>query len=359
MHINHDGGAVVAESFYRIREEWLEDAMSIWNKVFVGLIIFVSLFFFYFSAQALKTHEYWRSSAKKHETKIVKLADEVEQLRYGVKNDETHPGLLKRQSEVYKALIGRGRVWYNCTPQQLVNPQTGEVRVGTDAPNPHGITDKTILAVFDERSQKDGGRYIGQFIVKGVTDRQLGLAPCRTLKPDALKRLAQSRGPWTLCEIMPADDHGIFAGMTAEQLEQILPKSALEEYLKDGKDGFSRKLRDYQYLFDTFDRQLSMLVEVRNTAVSNRELMEAAVADAKKQVQLRQAEIASLRTELAEMRRECDIVAAHQKSLEKEIAARTKKIQTLLKTNRAIAAEIARDQLEAVKRVDARTVALD
>ena len=330
--------------------------MNIWNKVFVGLIIFVSLFFFYFAAQVLKTHEYWRSSAEKHETRIVKLEGEVETLRYGVKGDAARPGLLKKQSEVYKALIGRGRVWYNCTPQQLVNPQTGEVRVGTDFPNPHGITDKTILAVFDERNPKDGGQYVGQFIVKGVDEKnkQVGLVPCKKLNPAALQRLAQSKGPWTLCEIMPADNHDIFAEMSPQQLEQILPKATLEEYLKDGKDGYQRKLRDYQYLFDTFDRQLSMLVDLRNMAAANKQRMESAVAGAKKQVQLRQAEIATLRKELAEMRRQRDIVAAHQKSLEIEVAARAQKVKDLLKSNRALAAEIAKDQLEAVRRIDIR-----
>jgi len=329
--------------------------MNIWNKVFVGLIIFVSLFFFYFAARVLKTHEYWRSSAKKHEKKIAQLEDEAETLRYGVKGDKTQPGLLQKQSEVHKVLIGRGRVWYNCTPQQLVNPQIGEVRVGTDFPNPHGITDKTILAVFDEQKPKDGGRYIGQFIVKAVDDKQVGLVPCKKLNPAALKRLAQSKGPWTLCEIMPADNHEVFAEMSPQQLEQILPKATLDEYLKDGKDGYRRKLRDYQYLFDTFDRQLSMLVDLRNMAAANKQRMESAVAGAKKQVQLRQAEIAALGKELAEMRRQRDIVAAHQKSLETEVAARAQRVKTLLKNNRAIAAEIAKDQLEAIRRIDIRT----
>jgi hypothetical protein len=232
--------------------------------------------------------------------------------------------------------------------------------VKTDLPNPHEIADKTILAVFDERSTKDGGRYIGQFIVKGVVaeNKPVVLAPCRKLKPAVLKRLAQSKGPWTLCEIMPADDHEVFAEMLPEQLEQILPQAVLDEYLKDGKDGNRRKLRDYQYLFDTFDRQLSMLVELCNTAAANKELMESAVADAKKQVQLRQAEIATLRKELAEMRRQRDIVAAHQKSLETEVAARAQKVKSLLKSNRTLVAEIAKDQLEAVRRVDIRTASV-
>ncbi len=324
--------------------------MNIWNKVFVGLIIVISLVFFYFSAQVLKTHEYWRSSANKHEKRIFQLEDEVVTLR---------PDLLKMQSAVYKALIGRGRVWYNCAPQ-MADATIGAVRVTTVFPDPHGITDKTILAVFDENEIKAGGRYIGQFVVQQVDEKnkQVGLVPSRTLRSEALKRLAASRGPWTLCEIMPADDHDVLAEMTPQQLEQIIPKATLDQYIKDGKDGYDRKLRDYQFLFDTFDRQRSMLIEVRNTAAANKGLMDAAVSDAKVQVQFRQAEITALGKELAEMTRQRDIVLAHRKSLEAAVADRTEKIESLTKRNRRLAAQIAKDQLEAVRRLDMRTASV-
>ena len=324
--------------------------MNIWNKVFVGLIIVISLVFFYFSAQVLKTHEYWRSSANKHEKRIVQLEDEVVALR---------PALLKMQSGVYKALIGRGRVWYNCEPQ-MADAAIGSVRVTTVFPDPHGITDKTILAVFDENEIKTGGRYIGQFVVQQVDEenKQIGLVPSRTLRAAALKRLVASRGPWTLCEIMPADDHDVFAEMTPEKIEQIIPQTTLDEYIKDGKDGYERKLRDYQFLFDTFDRQRSMLIEARNTAAANKGLMDAAVSDARVQVQFRQAEITALRKKLTEMTRQRDIVLAHQKSLEAAVANRTEKIESLTKRNRRLAAQIAKDQLEAVRRVDIRTASV-
>ncbi len=331
--------------------------MNIWNKVFVGLIIVVSLVFFYFSAQVLKTHEYWRSSATKHEKKIANLEDEIEKFRYGVKDSDDEIGLLKWQSAVYKALIGRGRVWNNCTPQ-MVNPKIGEVRVTTDFPTPHGIAPKTVLAVFDESDPKKGGRYIGRFVVKGVEKKMVGLVPSRPLRPAALQRLAASRGKWTLCETVPSDNHDIFKDMKPEELEQILPKATLDEYVKDGKGDFKRKLRDYRFLFDTFARQRAMMTEEYNSAAANQGLMDASVADAKEQVQFRQAEITALRKELAEMTRQRDIVQAHQKSLETEIADRTKAVEELTKSNRELAAQIAKDQLEAVQRVDTRTASI-
>ena len=107
-------------------------------SVFVGLIIVIAIVFFYFSAQVLKTHEYWRSSANKHEKKIADLEKKIQSLRYGEKGNPEQPGLMKMKSAVYKALLGRGRVWYNCRPQ-MVKPEIGAVRVTTDFPNPHGI----------------------------------------------------------------------------------------------------------------------------------------------------------------------------------------------------------------------------
>ena len=332
--------------------------MNIWNKVFVGLIIVVSLVFFYFSAQVLKTHEYWRSSAKLHEEKIAKLEGEIKTLRYGVKDSDDQIGLMKMQSAVYKALIGRGRVWSNCKPQ-MIKPDIGEVRVTTDFPTPHGITPKTVLAVFDENDPTKGGRYIGRFVVTEVEPKKMiGLVPSRPLRPAALQRLKASRGPWTLCETVPSDNHEIFKDMKPEQLEKILPKATLDEYVKDGKGDFKRKLRDYRFLFDTFARQRAMMTEDYNSAAANEGLMNAAVADAKVQEQFRQAEITSLRKELAETTRQRDIVQTHQKSLETEIADRTKAIEALTKSNRELAAQIAKDQLEAVRRVDTRTASI-
>ena len=336
--------------------------MSIWNKVLVLLICLVAPAFFYFSARALSTHKHWRESAQKHDQRIAALETEADVLLNGKKGDESQPGLRKTQLALYEALIGRGRVWYNCMPKKI-DPKTFEIAVSTDVPAPHGITDKTVLTVFDEQDFAAGGRYLGQFVVRQVDEKnkQVVFAPVTNLDPAALQRIAksvESKKPWTLCEIMPSDNHDIFAGMKPEQLAKMLPQASLDEYAKDGQDKYVRQLRDYQFLFDNLDSQHKTLIEARNAALLNKNLMDEAVADAKKQVQFRQEEIASLRKEVAEVSRERDVILAHQKSLESEIQTRVARIDTLIKQNRSLAAEIAKDQLEAVRRVDVRTASL-
>jgi hypothetical protein len=323
--------------------------MSIWNKVLVGLIIVASLGLFYLGMQTLKTHKYWRESARKHEAKLEPLPKEIENLKFG-----TVDGGCLRDLRVAlaKQLAQRGRVWNNWAPQQIVNPQTGEVRISTDAAGPHGITDKMTLTVFEARDPKGKGRFLGEFKVKAIAEKQIVLEPAMTMTPDDLARLQQSKGPWTLCELMPTDSHEVFAGLGEKELREILPAHAVEQFVNDGKEGKTRKLRDYGVLLKEFDRQRAILVEKQNTVARHKQELDAAVADAKRQVQFRQNELAALKTELAALARERDAALAHQKALEKEITDRQSKIARLIEENRAAADEIAKAQFEAVGRIE-------
>ena len=325
--------------------------MSIWNKVLVGLIIVASFGLFYLGMQTLKTHKYWRESARKHEAKLEPLPMEIDRLKFG----DVEGGCLRdRRVALARQLAERGRVWHNWAPQQIVNPQTGEVRIGTDAAGPYGIADKMPLFVFEAKGAKDGGRFLGEFRVKGIAEgaKQIVLEPVMTMTPDDLARLQQSKGPWTLCELMPTDSHTVFAGLDEKQLRGILPARTVEQFISDGKDGKTRKLRDYGILIEEFDRQRAVLVEKQNTAARHKQALEAAVADAKQQVQFRQNELAALKTELAALARERDVALAHEKALEKEITDRRTRIAQLINENRAAADEIAKTQFEAVERIE-------
>ena len=59
----------------------------------------------------------------------------------------------------------------------------------------------------------------------------------------------ESKGPWVLYEMMPTDEHEVFANLTEDQ-----KKGIPDEFLKDGQydaDGkkFERPLRDYLAIF--------------------------------------------------------------------------------------------------------------
>ena len=325
--------------------------MSIWNKVLIGLIIVASLGLFYVSLRALQTHRYWRTAANKHEAKLAQLPKEIERLKYGEAEGEECVQSLR--IALYKELIDRGRVWYNCAPQQVA-AATGEVRVKISKPSPHGIIPNMVLLVFEEKGPKAQGRYLGEFKVKEVGDNLVGMEPSMAMIATELQLLAQSKGPWTLCELTPKDSHDVFAGLSPDELKAILPANTVQEYLDDGKDGKKRQLRDYRVLLKSFDRQRAVLIEKVETAKRHKDYVEAALADAKRQVQFRQDELASLRTELAEMTRQHDATLAHQKGLEKELADRKARIALLIAESRAVADEIAQAQAEAVRRVDQR-----
>ena len=62
--------------------------------------------------------------------------------------------------------------------------------------------------------------------------------PTQPIDPNdyELKRLAASRAPWVIYETMPMDRNELFAGMTEDQLKQLLPKQSVAEYLRHGKE---------------------------------------------------------------------------------------------------------------------------
>lgn len=214
--------------------------MSIWNKILLGFICLASLAFFYLALRTLKTHQYWRDLVRCYEQALEKEKDNqqayidggVLQLGAGEKTDT--PGIKQVRLNLHKLLIDRGRVWYNCAPKQA-NPQTGQVAVTTELPDPHGIRDKTVLFVFEEANVEKKGRYLGEFKVAGVGDKEVQLEPTMKLSDRDLQRLAASKGPWTLYEVMPIDNHGIFADMNEAKLKAMLPADVVNDYAKDEK----------------------------------------------------------------------------------------------------------------------------
>ena len=334
--------------------------MNIWNKVLLGLIIVVLLPLAYFSMVALKTHQHWRSTAKKYEALVPVLEKKIETIKYGDPTKEGKDECLQSvRIELYKYLVNRGRIWRHC-----VFESRNESTILVDAKIPqkeHGIAVGTILVAFDETSIPEGGCYLGEFKVTAVNDSQIQLEPTMRLPQKSIDRILACENIkdkpvlWTLCSTMTTDMNGVFAGMKEDDLRAILPEKVVEEYLTDGKDDTVRKLRDYHILFKELDRQETMLLDEIDTATTHNKYMKGTLGDARQQQLFRQDERATLMAQLKEVSRERDASLAHLQTLKKEKQDQEAQIAQLIEDNQKTAEQIAEMQAKLLRQVDRRT----
>ncbi|MBN1589780.1 MAG: hypothetical protein JW888_09715 [Pirellulales bacterium] len=330
--------------------------MNIWNKVLLGLIAVMLLPLFYFSMVALKTHEHWRTAAKKLEAKRDMLQKEIPIIKYGDPNREDPECLQSVGIELHKYLVNRGRIWRKCVFQGGFDPKTNKVVVRVDKPAPHKIAAGMVVYAFDEAPASQGGCFLGEFEVKDIIDKtQIGMVPTMRLSPQAKARLVAGKGLWTLDEILPQDARDPFVGLTREQLAAMIPAEVVDEYANDGQDGKERPLRDYHVLLKEFDRQETILIEEIATAQRHLQQMVEARDDAERQKHFRQNEIVSLKTELNRAKHERKAALAHQQSLTDELAKLEAKMAQLVKDNQRIVQEIGKMQSEMIRQVDRRT----
>jgi hypothetical protein len=348
--------------------------MSIWNKVLVGLIAVASLALFYLAARTMKTHQYWRESAAKFEQRIEQLDRANETLVEGP-GAAAQPGIRQLRLELNKLVLDRGRAWLHCDPAVKVNPEDGTavITVTIGQPDPHGIAEGTVLYGFEEADVQKQGRYLGEFRVAKSDEKQkqIILAPTSRLSPRESERLSAAKRPWVLYEIMPRDNHEIFAAFGDAEKKALLPAASLPEYLKDGKPAagnepaaqvaagkYVRPLRDYQVFFTAERVQRTLLADAIDAATRDAKLLTDALTEAKQQEEAVQVTLAAAKEEVAKFRGQGGVVAAYHQMLEKELAAIRAENARLNETNKAMAGRIAKMQLEAVRRIDGRTRAM-
>jgi hypothetical protein len=341
--------------------------MSIWNKVLVGLILIATLGFTYQATVYLKISELCREEVQKQEAELAKVENENHVLREA-DDEAVRPGIRWTEVRLHQLLANRGRVWYHCEPRPG-NAQEGgpETAVAIATPDPHGIALKAVLYAFEETPAKDGGRYVGEYVVTSVDDdnNQVVLTPTTTLSQKEAANLAKSpaKGPWTLYDTMPLDGHDTFAKMDDEEKKASLPDSTEDEYIKDGKpakaddpkelkddDGnYVRRLRNYEVLFRDFKNRCVTLIDQIAVVTRDNVYLDAALADAGEQVK------AELTVERDGYRRDVSVQTSHQKVLQDKLAGIQKSILRMIAKNHTLAEEISRIQLAARDRIDAKT----
>jgi hypothetical protein len=355
--------------------------MSIWNKVLVGLIFVASLFFFYYGARALKVQAVWRDNIRQHEAVLGKLNEQIA-LVQGAKEkvDSAQMNLRKARIELHR-LQFRGRVWgrpfpdptkevvCDVTPQQvdLVKDEKSKqdrvrVAINVPYPTPHQITASMVCYLFDKAGVEQGGKYLGEFTVVAVADKQVQLQPSKKLTEAQIATLRASRGPWILYDTLLTDDHDVFQDY--DGLDKLLKTASLPEYQQDGKPidpnnkesaKYERKLRDYGVLFQEYHHQYSLWVEAMEAVKKDQAFIKAAQDMAQEQVDQGVKDIATRGAEKTDEIRKRDAVAAHRKAVEAKLAQVEALNQQFEKQNQAMVAEIARIQGEATRRIDAQT----
>lgn len=377
--------------------------MSIWNKVLLGCIFVTALALFVLSARALQAHRYWRESYNAHEKAIAAEQERAKNLLDG-DSASGEMGLRQVSFELYKLLIGRGRVLTGARPMEVTKDQDpatkqDRIRIRIETAVPNAAESQSVLHAFEEKPTSEGGRYLGQFTVANVAGTQLELNPSVQLSPAELKRVQDSQQAgttWRLLELMPADSHEILAGLSDDEIKAMFPESSFAEYSKDGKvmlkqdaeqmglrgkvllvdengniirneqgvetevtDGkgmYVRQLRDYSTLFSEMRRLRSNTQARIEIANRDKQFLDESLADARGLQQARQQEIQDLQQELTLVRRERDAVQNHQTALAAAIDTMKQAIDNMMATNEATVAEIARIQSEAARIINARTV---
>jgi hypothetical protein len=240
-------------------------------------------------------------------------------------------------------------------------------------PAPHGIAPKTVLYAFEAADIQKNGAYLGEFVVKAVTDKdkQIVIEPTTKLTPREIDRLEKAKQTWVLYEILPQDNHETFAAMSEEQKKAMIPAESLPQYLKDGKpaspddpkecveDGkYVRPLNDYRILLGAVRDKYMLLSDALVLSMKDKKLVDDAVAEAQKQEEKCKKDITVATGELAQSQHERDASATCLKSIEASLATVQTQIKEFIESNKAMAGQLAKIQIAAARLIDQRTRAM-
>ena len=320
----------------------------IYQVILVVLIYFATLGFLYLAARTLKTHRNWQTLAEKLEKEVASKQRENEVLQRG---DADQPGIAQLKRQLDELSRKRGRVWYGVTPAKVNDDGTASVSV--PAPQPHLLAAKDVVFAFDEKSLKEGGRYLGEFQVIKADDKSLEIAPNLSLTAEQIDRLKKSQGPWVLYAVMPMDDPAALAGLNEQQLDEHLPKLSKEELatLLDTK----RTPRDFvKFFHDNHDRRRELAVTIGQIK-SDIDVTAAAQKKVLADTQARTTEKENLQFDLGHFQQELKLVTDYASDLATRLMAQRQALERIFLAIHQFAADLTVTQLKAVDEINRRT----
>ena len=171
-----------------------------------------------------------------------------------------------------------------------------------------------------------------------------------------------------LYELMPVDRHNAFTDLPEDERKAMLPERSLVEYNRDGQGAasddpkecvvngkYQRRLRDYKEIFKTCHSERTLFVDLYEALTRDEQYLKDALADAQRQLQFAEQEVALTKTDWTVAKKEQKAVIDHQAILESRLAGLQQLVTQRIKENLTIAAEIAKIQLNAARRIDERT----
>ena len=304
--------------------------------------------------------------------------------------DHEHPredktiGVRQLQIDLGRVLANRGRIWTKCEKQKTIAAPSGILKVTLSTEDT--FAKNMLFYAFEEGDDQSPGKYLGEFAVDAVSDKQVVLASTTQMAKSTdpkVKSLAdnvlESKGPWVLYEMMPTDQHEAFADLSDDQRKWVadaftsLPaeqrKQAADEYFNDGQSidatgklssnpndkKFERPLRDYLAIFRACEIHRTLFAQRWESAVRDLSYLQAANDEATKLEALAEKQKTEVAKDLQRSKVERGAVASLCTVRQKQVATFQGLVQAAIAQNAASARTIATLQKQAADLIDRRT----
>lgn len=194
------------------------------------LVLLTASGFLYLTGRLAQRERAWAARVDDYRTRLARAVDGAGPAPEDGSLDElaTHRDRLRQTYEVASAW--RGRTWQEASfrPPRDAD-STGEIELAPDG----NVADRpplragAIVYVFDDAAFEDGGRYLGQFVVRETSYEQRSgrhvLKVALTGPPDAydIGVLAGDHDPVTVCEELPVASTELPPGEWATAIEQV------------------------------------------------------------------------------------------------------------------------------------------
>jgi len=321
------------------------------------LIAIASLGFFHAAARTVWTYKYWANKANDFERALEKRNKEIVSLRTA---DHEHPredktiGVDQLRIDLGRVLANRGRIWTKCEKQRAATVPSGitEVALSTDEAN--AFSDKMLVYAFEEGDDQSPGKYLGEFRVKQMSDKEkkVVLASTTQLVASLSKNVADSKGPWILYELMPTDEH--------EAFDNAQEKWVPEEFLRDGQADANgkkveRPLRDYLAIFRACEMYRTLFADRWESARRDLGYLTVASQEANNQYALAEKEKTQVSIEKQRAIKELSAVNQHNAALQRMLEFNQTAVKEGIANNLKYSQKIAALQKEAADLIDRRT----